>query len=98
MMQELMPLMSKRWSHNYTCNHFASDVWQALKMGAIKSAQTKLDKPESPCIVYLSNSEKQDSHIGIFIDGKVLHLGLREVQYIDLDLFKIAFRNVSFYK
>lgn len=98
MIEEIIHLMSKRWSHNYTCNHFADDVWQALGRGSIKDEKQKIDKPESPCIVYLSNSDKQDSHVGVFIDGKVLHLGLREVQYIDLDLFKIAFRNVSFYK
>lgn len=98
MIEKLMPLMSKRWAHNYTCNNFADDVWQALGKGHIKDERTRLDKPESPCIVYLSNSDTQDSHVGVFIDGKVLHLGLREVQYIELDLFRIAFRNVSFYK
>lgn len=98
MNQDLFILILKTRKRDYNCYNFANDVWQVLGKGHIKDERTKLDKPENPCIVYLSNSEKQDSHVGIFIDGKVLHLGLRVPEYIDVDIFTKAFRNVSFYK
>lgn len=98
MNQDLFMLMFKTRKHNYNCYNYADDVWQALGRGSVRDKRTKLEKIEDPCIVYLSNSEKQDAHVGVYVNGKVLHLGIRVPAYVDLELFTKAFRNVSFYK
>ena len=89
----------RTWSKDYNCYNLASDAWLKItgkKM--IVGDYEQLDKPESPCIVFMSNSEYSEKHVGIFYNGKVLHLAMRGVQYIKLDLLKLQFKKVSFYK
>lgn len=92
-------LMDKVWTKSYTCHEFACDAWKKItgKKLTFKNRK-KLDAPESPCIVFLSSNERSDSHVGVYFEGRVIHLGARGVQYIALEYLQVGFKKVGFYK
>lgn len=89
----------KQWSKDYTCYNLASDVWKDLT-GLVLDVGNyeQLDKPQNPCIVFMTNNYRKDSHVGIFMDGRVIHLSIRGVQWIPLEWLEMQFKEVSFYK
>lgn len=92
-------LMDKVWTKNYTCHEFACDAWKKITGEKLTfKSRKKLDIPESPCIVMLSNDERSDSHVGIYFEGRVIHLGARGVQYIPLECLQMGFKKAVFYK
>lgn len=91
--------MDRQHSRNYTCHDFSKEIWKEITGEDLKDGdREEIKKPTSPCLVYLSNSTRMDSHIGVFFQGKVFHLGLRNPQYIPLELLTVAFKSVRFYK
>lgn len=57
----------------------------------------RLSEPKSPCVVLFQNKH-QESHIGVFIGNKIIHIQEeRGVQYQPLSVVKIGFNRVSFY-
>lgn len=100
-------LLDRTWSKNYTCNEFACDVWKQitgldladrlLKSLAGNGDFQKLDTPQSPCIVYFTNNNQTPTHVGVFFDNKVLHLTMRGVQYMPLEIISVGFKEVRFY-
>lgn len=89
----------KTWTREYTCHSLASEVWEDLTGRTMAIGQYEnIDEPESPCIVFMSNNHRKDSHVGIFVDGRVIHLSVRGVQWIPVELLKMGFKEVSFYK
>ena len=92
-------LMDKTWKKGYTCHEFACDAWQKITGKELTLKKCKpIDALESPCIVFLYNNERSDSHVGVFYDGRVIHLGIRGVQYVPLERITIGFKEWSFYK
>lgn len=56
----------------------------------------KLNQPVSPCLVLFSNSINS-THIGVFINGRVMHISKQGVRYETLYDAKIGFSKVRFY-
>jgi hypothetical protein len=57
---------------------------------------TVLASPESPCLVLMRN--RWESHVGVYLRGKVLHLIETGVQYVPLDVACIGFPKVRFFR
>lgn len=55
-----------------------------------------LSKPENPCLIYFQAAHR--SHVGIWLDGRVLHIGPGGVQYIPLEVAALGFKKVRFFK
>ena len=92
-------LMDRTWKKGYTCHEFACEAWKKITGKELTLKKRKpIKQPKSPCIVFLYNNERSDSHVGIFYQGRVIHLGVRGVQYVPLECLTIGFRKVSFYK
>jgi hypothetical protein len=56
----------------------------------------KLVKPESPCFVVMQRSKIQP-HIGIFYNGRVLHMKENGVEYQPLPVVQRYFTKIGFY-
>jgi len=52
--------------------------------------------PVSPCLA-LFQANQGASHVGIWLDGKILHLAQNGVEWTYLETVMIGFRNVRFY-
>lgn len=56
----------------------------------------KIEHPKSPCVVWLHS--KNVSHVGIYLDDRVLHITEDGVKLELLETLKLGFRKVSFYE
>lgn len=56
----------------------------------------KIEKPVSPCIVLMKRN-KMLPHVGIFVKNKVLHIKESGVEYQNLSVASIGFKEVGFY-
>ncbi|WP_336141973.1 hypothetical protein [Acinetobacter sp. 102] len=101
-------LLDRMWSQKYTCNEFACETWQQLTGEDLskrlngflngKGGFELIEVPVSPCIVFFKHNFQTSTHVGVFFDNKVLHLTGRGVQYMPLEVVKIGFKEVSYYK
>jgi hypothetical protein len=101
-------LLDRTWSKEYTCNEFACDAWKQITGENLSKRLMRflngeggfdqLESPTSPCIVFFNNSFQASTHVGVFFEDKVLHLTGRGVQFMPLDIVKIGFKEVSYYK
>ena len=57
----------------------------------------RLPKPENSCLVLFRGVAPDDTHIGTYIDGGVLHISSAGVQYLPLEVVAIGFTEVLFY-
>lgn len=57
----------------------------------------KLQTPEEPCIV-LAHRRRCGPHVGMFISNKVFHISDVRVELVPLEVFKIGFDGVGYYK
>jgi len=57
-----------------------------------------IDKPEEPCMVMFHGKQPADPHVGLYIDGGVLHLTALGVFHQSLEVASIGFQSVRFYK
>lgn len=101
-------LLDRTWSKDYTCNEFVCEAWQHIVgenltqrlddfLSGIGNFK-QLDAPDPPCLVLLSNNNRSSTHVGLFYCDKVLHLSMSGVQLVPLEILKIHFREVKFYK
>lgn len=101
-------LLKKIYQHDYTCYEFACEAWCEITGQNLADRMQqflnnvgcfqRLDKPESPCIAFFYRNDKSPTHVGLFIDGRILHLGFRGAQYVPLDMLMMTFKEVRFYK
>lgn len=56
-----------------------------------------IKQPISPCIVLLT-SVGHASHVGLYYNGKVLHLSEQGVQYMPLHIVQLTFNRTRFYQ
>lgn len=63
---------------------------------SLRKCFVKLDKPRSPCIVLFSG-KGMETHVGVFIDGRVKHLQRNGVRWLPLEIIRFGFKRVSFY-
>ena len=57
----------------------------------------QLDTPETPCVV-LMQADKGLPHVGIYIDGSILHLACYGVQFQPPVVAFQGFRKIRYYK
>lgn len=62
----------------------------------IRRRFVRLEKPRSPCIV-LMHRTKGSAHVGLFLNGKVLHIEKPGVRFQPVDVATIGFRTHRFY-
>lgn len=99
--------LDRTWTDSYTCNEFSCEVWQHITGEDLSQRLQNflngtgsfipIDVPESPCIA-LFNRKNADSHVGIFFEGKLLHLTSRGVHYVHLEIVQGSFQQPRFYK
>lgn len=89
---------------SYNCWHFVKDVWlelrgQLLEVATVRQAQVdyvELPAPRSPCLV-LMEAVGQVPHVGVYLNGKVLHLKQNGAWYQPLEIASVGFQSTSFY-
>lgn len=102
------PLLNKTHQPGYTCYEFVCEAWCYITGDSLAERMQhflngtgvfdRVEVPESPCIAFFYRSDKSPTHVGLFIDGRILHLGYRGAQYLPLDLIMTTFNEVRFYK
>lgn len=100
----------KVYSKNYDCLNFACEFWvyltgsdvastleasRSVKKTILKRIDT-LDKPINPCFVIFQGLNK-NSHVGIYVNGKVLHFSTFGLRYEELDTARIGFNKERFF-
>lgn len=88
----------------YNCFHFASDIWRELTgentiVGSPADMKKHFERtpvPISPCLAVFTG--KNETHIGVYIEGKILHLTKEGAVRERLASVKAHFSKVSFYK
>lgn len=63
----------------------------------IRFGFTRLKEPESPCLIVM-HKHRQGSHVGIYLNGKILHIGESGVQHVPIGLATFGFDRYGFYK
>lgn len=101
-------LFDREYTEEYTCNEFACEAWQVITgqdltqrlndhLNGIGEFE-EIKQPVSPCIAFFSVNDSLPTHVGIFYNGKILHLSPRGVQYIPREFVMIGFKYARFYK
>lgn len=67
---------------------------RVVPVGFLKSF-VKLKSPKTPSILWLHN--KNESHVGIYLHGRVLHITEHGVKLELLETLAIGFKKVGFY-
>lgn len=102
---------TRRRGPNYTCYNLACEVWEHLtgrdisraveQIGKRATGELKmfrrLERPVSPCLA-LFQGMGHFTHVGVFIDGRVLHLGSEGVMCVPVStLLCFGFKTVKYY-
>lgn len=103
----MLQLYTKYYAtHKYTCVDFVCDAWKYLfnvdisnvvRLPVSYSSRyhfTRLVLPTSPCIAYMLG---EDNHIGLYYEGKILHLTKNGVEYMRPNVASRGFRTVRYY-
>ena len=95
----MIELFSKVRSPNYQCIDFVIDAWfeiTSIKLDRLQPCfgLSLISEIKSPCVVVFKNKDRLHKHIGIHIDGKIMHLAA-SVQYVDMD-FVIGYSDVEY--
>lgn len=96
--------LDKTWSESYTCFDFACDVFNHVnntnitKQSLVERNELKeIHNIEDKCFALLSNNIGVD-HVGVIINGKIIHLAPTGAQMVSLDILRLHFRSVRFFK
>lgn len=89
---------------SYNCWHFANEVWKdlcgkellATSADQAQGAYRVLHQAVSPCLV-LFQGVAPVPHVGVYYQGRVLHLREEGARYEQLHLARIGFHTVTFY-
>lgn len=92
----------------YNCWDFVREVWQELtgedvftvtppSVESIAPHFTPIEAPESPCLVLMLR-QRCTPHIGVFYNGRVLHMNKRGPEYSPLHSATASFPTVRYYK
>lgn len=58
---------------------------------------TRLETPVSPCFVVMQ-CRGFEPHVGIYLDRRIFHLGGRGVEYQPLEVARVYFRQIRYYR
>lgn len=64
---------------------------------SIRAHFSRILAPDAPCIVLMTRPHSEP-HVGIYLDGKVLHIHEYGTEFQPLDVASRGFRKVKFYK
>lgn len=64
---------------------------------ALRRAFVRLGQPVSPCIVLMQRA-KSAPHVGVYLNGRVLHIHEHGVEFQPVDVASRGFDRVRFYK
>lgn len=74
-----------------------------FRMGALHATAdhhadqlVKLQKPQTPCLV-LMQRRLSNPHVGVFIDGKILHMNDKGVSYMPAHNVIMGYTRVTYY-
>lgn len=111
---KLYALMQKRYDFlDYNCFHFARDVYLEIVGIDIESLFSQdlfkiapaarhstilLRSPVSPCLVLFSRPALEQTHIGVWLDGNVLHLSENGAKYEPLHDARLGFIKCTFFQ
>lgn len=70
---------------------------KAITASKASRAFTPIDKPVSPCMVLFKGNGAHTAHVGLFVNGKVLHMSSTLPVRQPLSVVKTGFNKVSFY-
>lgn len=56
----------------------------------------KMEKPANPCLALFARP-KRSPHVGVFYNGRVLHILKRGVEYMPVEVVKFGFESVKYY-
>lgn len=107
-------LLDRTRSSDYTCQHFAREVWLALTNedimvraerlmnGRLSKSEVRrferLDRPRPPCFVVCTQFN-HDPHVGVLLKRDcVIHLGKHIPQIVSLTYFVGAYNDTRFYR
>lgn len=62
----------------------------------IRHIFVRLEKPKNPCIV-LMHKAKGSAHVGVFLDGKILHIQHTGVNFQPVEIVTMGFKAHRFY-
>lgn len=101
-------LLSRERTRNYGCNEFACEAWQFITGEDLRQrldnflnrngAFERLNEPISPCIAFFKWNNRSSTHVGLFFDNKILHLGLRGAQLAPLQIVESGFLSVEYFR
>lgn len=96
----------------YTCGHFVAEVYgdltgedvhsiltsfvQGRKFTELLRTRKKIAVPATPCLAVI-RAENEVPHVGVHIDGKILHLSDQGARLQSLETFTSRYQ-VSFYR
>jgi hypothetical protein len=92
----------------YNCWDFVREVWAELtgadpfttippSVDNITPKFTEIDTPQSPCLVLMLR-QRCTPHVGVYYNGRVLHMNQRGAEYTALDSATACFPTVRYYK
>lgn len=89
-------------SRDYTCWNHANEVWLFLRgvtltMGIGLRSLKEIPRPVSPCLVYMTH-RLLPKHVGIYVDGGLLHLASRGVEHVPLEVVTRSYDRVRYYQ
>jgi len=92
----------------YNCGHFARDVYAHLTgmhVGVPTGGEAtqwlrkfvfRLERPITPCLAVMSRAH-YTTHVGVYIDGKIMHLTEQGARIEDVDLASVLFTRIRYY-
>ena len=99
---------------HYNCMHFMADVWLHLTNIDIRNQIESifnehkfknkhmrviqpLNEPVNPCIAVMKRP-RSTPHVGIYIDGRILHLTELGVECFPVEIAMRGFSNIRYFK
>jgi hypothetical protein len=57
----------------------------------------RLERPISPCVVVMTRP-RSAPHVGIYLDGRILHIEKEGVTYQPIEIASLGFKTMGYYK
>lgn len=87
--------------HDITGRCFGQDLIDLLDKGktfpGMRKRFVRLQHPVDPCIALFKPRAGNDNHVGVYLRGRILHLGETGVKFQTLDTAIIGYREIRFY-
>lgn len=58
----------------------------------------RLNKPKSPCLVVMSRPRSAETHVGVYVRGRILHLHGRGVEFQPIHIVALMYSTIRYYE